>query len=205
MIEKNFLARNHCLKEFPQEKKSVVNKIRSFIYEKYGIWDVFDLFPYRWRMYYYNYIKPIYKPNNTRLRKAIPRTWKDISHLMVDVNFEFIKAFYEDEYSKDIVDWTGTESHKEFAEWLELSYKWITQQKQQLEKDLENAYPPCKPLDEMFQPIEDENGRKMFKMVDDGIPYDVKYAEVNRIEKLIDDKDTEILTEFVKRRHYFWT
>jgi len=205
MDEDKFLARNHMLKETPDKPQNTFSKIRGYLYEKYGVWDVIDLFPYRWRMYYYNYIKPIYKPNNTRLRKAIPRTWKDISHLMVDVNFEFIKAFYEDEYSKDIVDWTGTESHKEFAEWLELSYKWITQQKQQLEKDLENAYPPCKPLDEMFQPIEDENGRKMFKMVDDGIPYDVKYAEVNRIEKLIDDKDTEILTEFVKRRHYFWT
>jgi hypothetical protein len=45
----------------------------------------------------------------------------------------------------------------------------------------------------------------MFRMVDDGIPYEVKYKEVNRIEKLIEDTDTEILTEFVKRRNYFWT
>jgi hypothetical protein len=37
------------------------------------------------------------------------------------------------------------------------------------------------------------------------LPYEVKYAEVNRIEELIDNKDTEILTEFVKRRNYFWT
>jgi hypothetical protein len=45
----------------------------------------------------------------------------------------------------------------------------------------------------------------MFEMVEDDIPYMVKYAEVNRLEKLIDDTDTEVLTEIVKRRHYFWT
>lgn len=205
MNEKNFIARNHLLKETPEVKVGLISKIRGYLYEKYGVWDFIDLFPYRLRMYYWEIIKPIFKPCNQRIRKSIPRTWKDISHLMIDVNFEFIKAFYEDEYSKDIVDWTGTESHKEFAEWLELSYKWITQRRPQLQKDLENAYPPCKPLDEMFEPFEDENGRKMFKMVDDGIPYEVKYKEVNRIEELIENKDTEILTEFIKHRNYFWT
>jgi hypothetical protein len=205
MNEDKFIARNHCLKDFTEEKQSFISKIRGFLYEKYGVWDFLDLFPYKWSLYYYDYIKPIYKPSNERIRKSIPRTWKDVSHLMVDVNFEFIKAFYEDEYSKDIVDWNATEHHKEFAEWLELSYKWITQRRPQLQKDLENAYPPCKPLDEMFEPFVDKDGRKMFKMINDDIPYDVKYAEVNRIEKVIEDKDTEILTEFIKLREYFWT
>ena len=205
MNEKNFIARNHLLKETPEVKVGFISKIRGYLYEKYGVWDVIDIFPCRLRMYYWEIIKPIFKPSNQRIRKSIPRTWKDISHLMVDVNFEFIRAFYEDEYSKDIVDWTGTEQHSEFAKWLEESYIYITKERPQLEKDLENAYPPCKPLDEMFESFEDENGRKMFKMVDDGIPYEVKYKEVNRIEELIENKDTEILTEFIKRRNYFWT
>lgn len=205
MNEKNFLARNHCLKEFPQEKKSVVNKIRSFIYEKYGIWDVFDLFPYRWRMYYCDHIKTIFKPNNNRLRKAIPRQYSDISGLVVDVNFEFIKAFYEDEYKADIVNWEATEHHSEFVKWLEVAYTYITTERPQLQKDLENAYPPCRPLDEMFEPAIDENGKKMFRMVDDGVPYEVKYKEVNRIEEEIENKDTEVVIELIKRRNYFWT
>jgi len=28
---------------------------------------------------------------------------------------------------------------------------------------------------------------------------------VNRLEKLIEEKDTEILTQLIKRRDYFWT
>ena len=56
MNEENFMARNHCLKDFAEEKQSFISKIRGFLYEKYGVWDVFDIFPYRWRMYYYDYI-----------------------------------------------------------------------------------------------------------------------------------------------------
>lgn len=205
MNEKNFLARNHCLKEPPEKKENIFSKIRSHIYYKYGIWDAFDLLPYKWNMYYYEHIKPIFNPCNTRIRKSVSRTWKDISHLMVDINFEMIKVFYEDEYKADIVDWEATEHHSEFAKWLESAYNYITKERPQLEKDLENSYPPLPDFDKIFKPTIDENGNKRFEMFDDGIPYEAKYKEVNRIEKLIEDKDTEILTEFTKRRNYFWT
>lgn len=205
MNEEKFIAKNHCLKDFPERKKTFFSSIRDILNDKYGIWDVWDLLPYGWGMYYYDHIKTIFKPCNDRIRKSIPRQWRDISHLMVDVNFEFIKAFYEDEYKADIVDWDATEHHKEFAEWLEKAYLYITKERPQLEIDLQNAYPPFKGFADMFKPIIDKDGKRMFEMADDGIPYDVKYKEVNRIEKLIDDTDTEILTEFVKRRDYFWT
>jgi hypothetical protein len=206
MNEESFAARNHCLKlDFEEKKKSLLGSIRSYIYEKFEIWDVWDLFPYRWRMYYYDYIKPLFSPSNKRIRKAVPRDYRDVSSLIVDINFEFIKAFYEDEYKADIVDWDATEHHKEFAHWLELSYTWITQRRPQLEKDLENAYPPIRDFDALFEPKTDENGKRVFEFKDDGIPYEVKYAEVNRIEEVIKTKDTEILTEIIKRRDYFWT
>ena len=57
----------------------------------------------------------------------------------------------------------------------------------------------------MFEPFIDENGRKMYQMKNDGIPYDIKYKEVNRLEKLIEEKDTDILIQIIKRRDYFWT
>jgi hypothetical protein len=205
MNEEKFIAKNHCLKEFPEKPQTLLNNIRGYMLEKYGIWEAWDLFPYSWRMTYYDKIKPIFKPQNERIRKAIPRQYSDISGLVVNVNFEMIKAFYEDEYKADIVDWEATEHHSEFAKWLESAYTYITRERPQLEIDLSNAYPPFKSFDEMFKPMVDKDGKKMFEMADDGIPYEVKYKEVNRIEKLIEDTDTEILTEFVKRRNYFWT
>jgi hypothetical protein len=205
MNEETFIAKNHCLKDFPKKDKTLFGKVRSYIFEKYGFWDAWDLFPYSWRMTYYDKIKPIFNPQNQRIRKAIPRTWVDVTELVVSVNFEFIKAFYEDEFKADIVDWEATEKHSEFAKWLEGAYEYVTKIRPQLEIDLQNAYPPPRSFDEMFEPKTDENGRRLFQMVDDGIPYEVKYKEVNRIEEEIKNRDTEVLTELVKRRHYFWT
>ena len=205
MNEEQFIARNHCLKDFPKIEKSFIGKIRSYLFENYGVWDIFDLFPYSWRMTYYDKIKPIFKPQNQRIRKAIPRTWVDVTELVVSVNFEFIKAFYEEEFKADIVDWEATEQHSEFAKWLEGAYEYVTKIKPQLEIDLQNAYPPHKSFDEMFEQKTDENGRRLFQMVDDGVPYEVKYKDVNRIEEEIKNRDTEVLTELIKRRDYFWT
>jgi hypothetical protein len=205
MNEEKFIARNHCLKDHSNVKKTIMYSIRSFMLEKFEVWDIWDLFPYRFRMVYYDYIRPMFNPQNKRIRKIIPRTWADVSHLMVDVNFEFIKAFYEDEYKADIVDWEATEQHSEFAKWLESTYTYLTKDRPQLQKDLENAYPSSKSIDDTFELKTDENGKRLFQFKDDGIPYEVKYKEVNRIEEMIDNLDTEILIEFVKRRNYFWT
>ena len=205
MNEEKFIARNHCLKDHSNVKKTLMYSIRSFMLEKFEVWDIWDLLPYRFRMVYYDYIRPIIKPQNQRIRKAIPRTWVDVTELVVSVNFEFIKAFYEDEFKADIVDWEATEQHSQFAKWMEGAYEYVTKIRPQLEIDLQNAYPPHRSFDEMFEPKTDENGRRLFQMVDDGIPYKVKYKEVNRIEEEIEKRDTEVLTELVKRRYYFWT
>ena len=206
MIDETFMARNHCLKEFT-ENKTLMFKIRSFVYKKFGVWDLWDILPYRWSMWYYDKLKPIFKPKHARLRKAIPRQWCDITSLIVDVNFEFIKTFYEEEYVDGIVDWSATEHHQEFATWLERTYIYILNERPELEKQKDEAYPKrdgC--LFDNFEEITDEQGRKLYKFKETGVSYEVSpYGEVSRLEKLIEDKDTEILTQLIKRREYFWT
>ena len=204
MNEEKLMAKNHCLKEFP-ENQTLYFKIRSFIFEKFGVWDMWDILPYSWNMWYYDKLRPIFAPKHSRLRKAIPRQWADITNLIVDVNFEFIKCFYEDEFIDGVVDWSATEQHREFALWLEESYLYITKERPELEKQKEDSYPKMAAFDKLFEEIVDENCKKMYQMKDDGIPYDVKYGEVNRIEKLIEEKDTDILIQIIKRRDYFWT
>lgn len=164
-----------------------------------------DKLPYGWRMFYYDKIKPIFKPQHSRIRKSIPKTWIDIGTLIENVNFEMIKSFYEDEYSKGYIDWEYDEYHKKFSEWLKNAYKYISEIRPKLENDLENAYPPSLPIVQMFKPITDSQGRKLYEMVSDDIPYEKKYAEVIRIENLIEENDTEILIQMIKFRKYFWT
>jgi len=205
MNEQQFMAKNHCLKDFP-ENQTVFFKVRSFICEKFGIWDLWDILPYRWNMLYHDYIRPIFKPQNSRIRRAIPRQWRDISSLIVDVNFEFIKSFYEDEFVDGVVDWSATQHHQEFGKWLQGSYLYIINDRPDLE-NLKNAAYPKKDgcLFDAFEEVTDERGRKLYQFKDDGIPYDVKYGEVNRLEKIIEEKDTDILIQIMKRRDYFWT
>lgn len=205
MNEKEFAEKNRLIKDNSTTKDNFIYKIRSYLYKKCQIWDIFDLFPYGVRMYYYDCVRPIFKPFHTRLRRAIPRQWADLQSIIDSVNFEIIKSFYEDEYIKDTIDWEATPQHKQFADWLVKAYKYITEIRPRLENDMNNAYPPSKTLDELFRPITDENGKKLYQMIDDGVPYEIKYGEVNRIEKLIEDNDTDVLVQMIKFRKFFWT
>jgi hypothetical protein len=183
--------------------------IRSWTYKHFGVWDIWDILPYNWQRFYYDKVKTIFKPHHSRLRKVIPRQWHDLTSLIVDVNFEMIKSFYEDEYSKGIVDWESDEHHSKFAKWLEDSYKYITVERPILEKQMNDSYPETK-WDDMFgEPKKDDHGNvtRTMKSCEEryGKPYEEIYGEVNRLETLIDKKDTEVLTELIKNRNYFWT
>lgn len=212
MTPEKFQARNHKLRcdfsDYLNYEKSFHRMFWNTMDDWFGVRSMWDLLPFSWKMRYYDKIRTIWHDENERYRKVIPRTWSDVSSLIDTVNFEFIKGFYEKEYLHGHTDWEGTGEHAvEFARWLESAYDYITIERPKLEEQMENAYPPHRPLDEMFEPCEfDENGKaKMYKMVDDGRSYEEKYGEVNRLEQLIQDKDTEVLTNLIKYRHFFWS
>ena len=213
-IEK-IIARDHKLKEDYLKNEGLNSfqklkfNIRCWINDKFGFWDIWDILPYRYQRLYFDIIKPIFKPYHSRLRKVIPRKWSDLTHLIVEVNFEMIKSFYEDEYSKGIVDWNSDEHHIKFAKWLESAYKYITIERQELEKQKDDAY-PVSSWDDMFcEPETDKHGNVTRRMRSceerHGKSYEELYGEVNRIESLIDKKDTKIIIDLVKNRNYFWT
>lgn len=205
MNYRTVLAKNQCLQIEHDNSFTLLEKCRAYLFNRFGIWDIWDVFPYQFRMYYYDFIKPIFNPHHKRIRKVVPRKWSDISSLIVDVNFEFIKAFYEDEFTAGIVDWDATEHHKEFADWLTKAYRYITVERPILESRRDQAYPPFRKFSEMFESVKDQNGNTTLKLKDDKIPCETKYREVNKLEAKIDKTDIKILTELVKRKDYFWT
>ena len=145
---------------------------------------IINLIPYSIREFYYNKVKTIWKPQHSRIRKAVPRYWWDLDGVLLNVNFEIIKSFYEDEYLKDLVDWEGTSPEAaKFAKWLEGAYKYVAEERPALEKLMENAYPEPKA---------------------EGT-YEQLYKKVNYYEKIIDDTDTKILKELIEYRHHLWT
>jgi hypothetical protein len=146
--------------------------------------------PYKIRDGWYK-LKCFFKPYGKKYRAAIPNTWTDVCVLIEDVNFALVKGFYEDEYKSGLVDWKGSgkECYK-FSKWLEKAYNYITIERPKLQQDLDAAYPPltAKRLTEVHWKT-----------------YEKEYGEVDRIERLIKDKDTKILNNIIKYREYFWT
>jgi hypothetical protein len=111
----------------------------------------------------------------------------DLDYVLIEVNFEIIKSFYEDEYKDGIVDWNSDSRHKKFAKWLESAYFYITKEKPKLEKKIEKSYP-------------DSSNIKLNKKT-----YKELYGKVDDLEKEIFDKDTKIINELLKNRQFLWT
>lgn len=146
--------------------------------------------PYKIRDGWYK-LKCFFNPKNKKYRAAIPNTWVDVCALIEDVNFAFIKGFYEDEYKSGLVDWEASgEPTSKFAKWLEKAYQYVAVERPQLQKDLDEAYPPL-------------TAKRLTEVNRDG--YETEYAEVHRLENLILNKDAKVLMETIKYRQYFWT
>lgn len=140
--------------------------------------------------FWYN-TKCLLKPKHKAIRKAIPKTWADITYLIVEVNFALIKDFYHEEAVAGFVDWNATKECKEFYSWLKRTVKYIEKDRPALEKQMNDAYPDYGPDFSV-----DQINKGSYKEL---------YGEVNRLETLIHRKDTKLLKEMIDYRDYFWT
>jgi hypothetical protein len=145
------------------------------------------LIPYKLKEFYRIKIKTLFKPQHSRLRKIIPKHWMDLDYVLIQINFEIIKSFYEDEYKDGLIDWNSDAKHKKFAKWLESAYHYITTERPLIEKDIENAYPDVSTY---------PSSKTSYKEL---------YGKVDELEKLMFDKDTKIINELVKNREFLWT
>jgi len=131
-------------------------------------------------------IKCFFKPYHSDIRKAIPHKWADVSSLVVDVNFAMILSFKK-EADESCVDWDYGD-HRKFKNWLDSAAHWITVGRPNCLAQQDASYPP--------HPLPPEMR---------GLTYDQLYGNVNQIEKLIDETDTNIIKQMVDYREYMWT
>lgn len=129
-------------------------------------YNIISRIPYPIREFYYEKIKTIWKPQHSRIRKAVPRYWWDLDHVLQVVNFEIIKSFYEDEYKANIVDWEGTGGDAlKFTKWLEDAYKYITEDRPTIEKLIEKSYPNYKRVEKLEQDMELQDTTVLIELV----------------------------------------
>jgi hypothetical protein len=158
--------------------------VQYFFREEVNIY--FSIMWRRIKDFKYN-IKCFFFPKHQEIRKAIPRTWMDLCDLVVDLNFAMILSFKK-EADESLVDWDGTPQHREFKNWLDSSAHWITVGKPNCKSQADSLYPP--------HPLTD---------LQKGKSYEELYGELNKMEKLISETDSNILKQMIDYREYMWT
>jgi hypothetical protein len=182
-----------------------VSSLQKLRWKLFGYRSLWDLLPFTWGRFYYDHVKTIFAPCHSRIRKSIPRRWSDLTEVIVSVNFEIIKSFYEDEMMHGHVNWDASPPHRKFKKWIEKVYIYITKERPQLLIDLDKAYPElttsliCRDINY------NEKGERVTQIKTDNKTYEELYGEVDRIEKLIDKNDSQYIIEMIKFRKYFWT
>jgi len=161
---------------FEEVKESIFNR-KITKWERFYFDVKFRLHEMSWTVY------RLFKPCHIKIRKSIPRRWCDLTELTLIVNFEIIKSFVEEEMHH--IDWDHTNNTKEAAAWLKSSYKYITEERKELEKGLELAYSAI------------DNASRL--------PYEEKYKDIIRIEERIQNTDKEILIGLANNRGYLWS
>lgn len=174
------------LDDWESWKKETKEKYPFQYWLREDVYYWFCSFKWKWDDFSYK-VKCTLKPKHQEIRKAIPKTWTDITTLIVDVNFAMIVNFKK-EADESYVNWDGTEKHREFKNWLDSAAHWITVGKPRCEAQADILYPPY-PLPNHLK----------------GKSYDELYGEMNKINILISETDSNILKQMIDYREYFWT
>jgi len=149
-------------------------------------------------------IRAYFNPRQKWLTKVIPNTWCDKTELVPLVLFTILIDFVESEKGTDQlhVDWTDelekgyvtkeyVESVKAIYAELEEAYHYAKTGRAALQKALDESYPEI-----------DMTRKDAWKTEQ---PYHIAYAETNRLEKELEDKDQWAMGIIIKHVGVLWT
>lgn len=128
-------------------------------------------------------IECFFNPYHKRIRNALPKTFSDITGLILDLNFAMILDFYYEEVLDGPVDWTFDEQHKTFINWIKNVVNYIEVERPALEKENDKLWRA-------------ENGKKINKTF---------LNKMHKKENFIIEMDKRILKEMIDYKEMFWT
>lgn len=135
-------------------------------------------------------IKKFFRPAHPRFRKVYPRhKWMDVHYAVEEINLALLLDFWYEEVVDGLVKWNGDRYHRAVYDFLKKSVYWIEKTRPRLEAQIQAEH------------------KKIHAYYEQGIKktYEQKYGRINRIEKQIQDKITEIIVKMAKYRPYLWT
>lgn len=162
--------------------------IQGFLREWFWDWDnpvyaFFSLKKMKIKDLWYK-TKCFFKPKHPIIRKALPKTWCDITSLLIDLNLAMIQQFWIE--TKDgFVDWESDEGYRNFYKQLKQANRYITETRPKLEKRIDSGY--------------------KFARNNKNLGYEEQYFKVNYIEKMIDNFDKKYIKWAIDNKDYFWT
>lgn len=139
-----------------------------------------------------------FNPRQKWLTRAIPNTWCDKDELILRLNFAILVDFVEsekglnqleidwdDEISKGYVSREYVDDVKRIYTQLKEVYVYIKDERPKLDKQLADSYPDFPPTP--------------------GLSFRELYAESDRLDKLLEDRDNWALNKIIEYRNYLWT
>jgi len=114
----------------------------------------------------------------------------DLDHVYENILFAGIIHYVEKEQPFERVIWKTPEEKKAKKKILEV-YKWAKAGKFELQKKIDDAYPEM-----TLDKIEDGISAKTYKQL---------YGEVIKLEKLLEDTNTEHMVWLIENRKILWT
>ena len=152
----------------------------------------------------YDTVRCWFKPCQKWLTKEIPNTWCDKTELIPRLLFTCLINFVEEEKGLDQlgISWESdlkagyvtqayVDDHTYRYGLLKKVYDYVKYERDFLKNLMNASYPDHLP-EFLGGPV-------------DNRPYEVKYAETNRLEKLIEDKDQWAMKSIVEQVGILWT
>jgi hypothetical protein len=173
----------------PHLKYNIIEQWHS-LQEKYDFLCPWWLEDKRYRL------KCFFFPKTKWIRKAVDGRWHDLDYCFSEILFAGIINYVEGEKCFETIMWV-TPQEKRHKKKIEEIYKWAKTGRKELQDKIENAYPPIEnPITLPMRYASPEDNKKT---------YEELYGEVNRLEKLLYDTDTQYLTWLIKCRNSLWT
>lgn len=163
-------------------------------------------------------ISAFFNPRQKWLTKTIPNTWCDktalIPHLLFTCLVHYVEGEeglhdsydYAEDLEKGYVSQQYVDSVLETDRELREVYNYIKTERQELELSLEASYPkPKDPNEDIFVKTSDivfqmKSCEELY-----GLSYTEAYAEVRRLEGLIEEKDAWAMNTIIKHYQKMWT
>ena len=166
-------------------------------------------------------IRAVFIPQQRWLTRVVPRTYCDKVELVPRVLFAILIDFVEKEkglaqldmdWSKEVADGHVTQNYVDdiYATYNELrdAYDYVKHQRAALQTQHDNSYPKLLPgVTSIFAKSNDASGNRRMLTCEEqyGMSYAEAYAETNRLEALIEQRDQHAMMAVVKHVKTLWT